>query len=267
MRTSSSVGWPFGCPVTSVSWIASVWTDSPARLLVVLLRTARFAIRCLPPAHVRALAAPSSSVAARKIPSIRRVSIIEPRLGRVRVAALLPESAAVVSEKLDLADPLRSLPRIELRGDHPAGAAVLGRQRLALPSVHEQHIVLGRARQRQVRRVRDVGSRREIVASNQDVSRVRLRHGELGDGLEADPFPVIVEPAPRRHAVEVADVLDLGERQEILPPQRQRMFDEPGYLELPIRQGNLGLLTKVQNGPVLYFVLANRQPRHPVTVG
>src|SRR5215468_8105461 len=267
MRTSSSVGWPFGCPVTSVSWIASIWTDSPARLLVVLLRTARFAIRCLPPAHVRALAAPSSSVAARKIPSIRRVSIVEPRLGRVRVAALLPESAAVVSEKLDLADPLRSLPRIELRGDHPAGAAVLGRQWLALPGMHEQHIVLGRARERQVRRVWNVGSRREIVASTQHVSGVRPRHGELGDGLEADPFPEVVEPAPCRHAVEVADVLDLGERQEILPSQGQRMLDEPGYLELPILQGNVGLLAKVEHWPVFHFVLANRQLRHPVIVG
>src|SRR5690606_39154506 len=45
------------------------------------------------------------------------IPIVEPRLGRVRVAAHFPEPAALLREELDAAHPLRALPRIELRRD------------------------------------------------------------------------------------------------------------------------------------------------------
>ena len=87
---------------------------------------------------------------------VGRVAIVEPRLRGVRVAADFPEALLVLREELDLADPLRALPRIQLRRDHPARTAVLARQRLALPRVHQQHVVVDRARERQVDGVGDV---------------------------------------------------------------------------------------------------------------
>src|SRR5215208_5194181 len=72
----------------------------------------------------------------------RRVSIVCPGLRRVGVAALFPEIAFVAIEKIDSPDPLRPLPGVQLRRDHPAGAAVLAGKRLALPRVHQQHVVL-----------------------------------------------------------------------------------------------------------------------------
>src|SRR5580700_5834347 len=72
--------------------------------------------------------------------SLRGIPIVEPRLGGVRVAAHLPEAPAIGGEKLDLPDPLRAFPRIELRSDHAARPAVLARKRLALPCVNQQHI-------------------------------------------------------------------------------------------------------------------------------
>src|SRR5215831_7848330 len=165
MRTSSSVGCPSGCLVTSDSDITSVLVESTTRLVAVLL-TARLAIfpsLC----HVRALAALSSSVAARKPHLIGRISIVEPWFSRVRIAALLPEASSIVGEELDLADPLGALPRIKARRDHPAGTAVLRRQGRALPGMHQEHIVLGRPRERQVRRVGNVCPRSEVVAGAQ----------------------------------------------------------------------------------------------------
>src|SRR5262245_41240732 len=68
------------------------------------------------------------------------VSVIEPGLGAVRVAADFPETPAVAREEFDLADPLRALPRVELRRDHPHRSAVFPGQRLALPRVHQQDV-------------------------------------------------------------------------------------------------------------------------------
>src|SRR6185369_7893532 len=51
--------------------------------------------------------------------SARRVSIVVPRLRGVRIAAHFPEPFAILREELDLADPLRAFPRVELRRDHP----------------------------------------------------------------------------------------------------------------------------------------------------
>src|SRR4029453_6205035 len=63
------------------------------------------------------------------------VSIVKPRLGRVRVTADFPEPFVIAGEELDLPDPLRALPRVELRRDHPAWSAVFERQRFSLPRV------------------------------------------------------------------------------------------------------------------------------------
>src|ERR1700730_3059532 len=59
--------------------------------------------------------------------SFSGVAIIEPRLGSVRIAADFPESLVVIREEFDLPDPLRALPGVELRCDHPARTPVLAR--------------------------------------------------------------------------------------------------------------------------------------------
>ena len=44
---------------------------------------------------------------------------------------------------------------------------------------------------------------------------------------------MVVEPAPRRHAVKVADVVGLRQREELVPGQRHRVLDQPADLEPP----------------------------------
>src|SRR5712691_3177458 len=73
----------------------------------------------------------------RSLVLLSRVPIVEPRFRGVRVAPHFPEALLVLREKLDLADPLRPFPRVELRRDHAAGTAVLAGQRLAFPRMRE----------------------------------------------------------------------------------------------------------------------------------
>src|SRR5262245_25393076 len=101
---------------------------------------------------------PRGPMAVRRIPAPFRlhapgglhscVPIVKPGLSRVRVPTNLPESLLILRQKLDLPDPFRAFPRIELRRNHADGAAVLAWQRTALPSVHEQHIIVDSATER-----------------------------------------------------------------------------------------------------------------------
>jgi hypothetical protein len=132
--------------------------------------------------------------------------------------------------------------------------------------VHQQHVIVDRARERDVDGVGDVGARHEVVAGAEHELRLGLRDGELGDRPERHAAPVVVVPAPRRHAVEIADVLGLRQREELFPRQREKVVDEAADLELPGVERNLGLLAQIENRPVLHLVLADRQLRHPMAV-
>ena len=106
----------------------------------------------------------------------------------------------------------------------------------------------------------------KIVAGAEDVLRVVLRHDELGNRAEPHAAPMIVETAPRRDAVKVADVFDLRQRHELRPVERHRVLDEAADLELPLVDGNVGLLAEIEHRPVLHQVLANGHDRHAVPV-
>src|SRR5687767_8341040 len=86
-----------------------------------------------------------------RILRLTRIPVVEPGLCCIGVSAALPEPSAIAIEELDLPNPLRALPRVELRRDHATGSAMLSRQRLPFPRVNEEHVVLDRSRQRQVR--------------------------------------------------------------------------------------------------------------------
>ena len=88
-------------------------------------------------------------------------------------------------------------------------------------------------------RIRHVRARHEVVAGAHHELGFGLRNGVLGDGGEWHAGPAIVEPAPGRHAVEVADILDLTHRQKLFPVQRVRIFDQPGDFELPLVERDL----------------------------
>jgi ATP dependent DNA ligase-like protein len=77
---------------------------------------------------------------------------------------------------------------------------------------------------------------------------------------------VIVVPAPVGHAMKIADILGLRQREELRPRQGQRILDEPADFELPRLDGDVRVVAKIHHGPVSYFALSDRQLRHAVPV-
>ena len=73
----------------------------------------------------------------------------------VVVAAGFPEAGLVEGEEFDAAQPLGAFPQIDFRHDHPHRAAMLGGDRLALPAVDQQDVVLGEGFQLQVASFKD----------------------------------------------------------------------------------------------------------------
>src|SRR5256885_5866400 len=188
MRMSSSLGSGGAMVATGVSAAAPLDFFDGARLRGELVGDAgvRFAMATFQTAMFSAPGGRASSVL------VGRVAVVEPRLGGVRVAADFPEAFLIFGQKFDLADPLRAFPRVQLWRDHPAGTAVLARQRRALPRVYQQHVVFDGAGEWKIRRVWNVRAGHEVVADAEHVRRVALRHGTLGDRTEPHALPVIV---------------------------------------------------------------------------
>ena len=111
---------------------------------------------------------------------------------------------------------------------------MLARQRLPFPRVHEQHVIVHGAHQRQVGRICEACSGHDVGSGAQHELCFRRRYGELRDRSEANAAPPVVKAAPGRHAVEIADIVNLRQRHEIVPGQGQRMIDQAADLERPL---------------------------------
>jgi hypothetical protein len=77
---------------------------------------------------------------------------------------------------------------------------------------------------------------------------------------------MVVEAAPRRDAVEIADVVDLRQAHELFPGEREPLFHIACYFEAPTGERDVRLLTEIENGPVVHLVLADWQLRHPMPI-
>src|SRR5262249_23707888 len=135
-----------------------------------------------------------------------------------------------------------------------------------LQRVYEQYVIFNRPFERKVRRVRNVAAGHEVVTGAQHEMSVLFRHRELGDRLEANAAPMVVVPAPRRHAVKITDVFSLRQCEKLVPGEGKGILDEPGDLELPRGELDERLLAQIEHRPVLDLVLTNRQLRHAVTI-
>src|SRR5690348_9218570 len=78
------------------------------------------------------------------------IALLFPRIAAIMIAALFPKARAVLRDQFDALDPFRAFPEIELGHDRTHQAAMLVRQRLALPGMRQQHIVVVEIRERKV---------------------------------------------------------------------------------------------------------------------
>ena len=67
--------------------------------------------------------------------------------------------------------------------------------------------------------------------------------------------------------MKIADVFSLWQCHELLPVERDGVFDKAPHLELPSVERDLGLLAEIEHGPVFHKVLAHGHRRHAVTIG
>src|SRR4051812_40714321 len=74
---------------------------------------------------VRAVAV-SSCAATSRAACHSGIAFLFPRVADVVIAVLLPEPEFVVRHQREAVDPLRALPEVEVRDEHPRGPTVLG---------------------------------------------------------------------------------------------------------------------------------------------
>src|SRR5262245_30633864 len=82
--------------------------------------------------------------------SIATVALLLPGVSVVVVAVGLPKAGPVVVAQLEPAHPLGALPEVEVRDEQAGGAAVFGRDRLALVLVGDPGLAAGDVLERQV---------------------------------------------------------------------------------------------------------------------
>src|SRR5271169_944386 len=124
------------------------------------------------------------------------VALLFPRIAVGVIAVAFPEAEAVVVEQHETSDPLDAFPCVELRDDEAQRAAVLASKRLAVMLEGEENIWLQQIFERHVGRV-------TLLGKNGSKMRAGLWLDQLHHIREQHTFPVIVEAAPARNAMEV----------------------------------------------------------------
>src|SRR5438093_1714256 len=183
------------------------------------------------------------------------VTILGPGVRRVAVSADFPVSGLVAADERDLAKPFRAFPSVPLRDDEPHRASVLEREWAAVVAVCQQHVSVEEDIEREVRRVP------RVRAGEDHVLRFRPWADEVRDRPEADALPVVVEPRPRGHAVEVGGDLDLRQRHELVPRQLSGPLHGPIHRQRPRLRVEPRDDPKVEAGPPTGDMLPRGEPR------
>src|SRR5207244_1027655 len=97
------------------------------------------------------------------------IPLFLPGVSVVVVAVGLPEPRLVAVEELEPSNPLRTLPEVEVRDEHPGRAAVDRLEGLAVVLVRNPCLTVGDIDQREVRRVAAIAERQHEVGGGIDV--------------------------------------------------------------------------------------------------
>src|SRR6185503_14277900 len=173
-------------------------------------------------------------------------------IGGIGIAAQLPKTENIAVEKGDFTDELRAFPGVTLRNDHPGRTTVLFGDRLAVPLVRDEHVVVHANLEWIVGGI-------TIVTLEENVGGVGLRFDEVGDREKRHPFEFHIKLAPGSNTVEITDILELRQGQELVPFERDWIFHVPADLQFPFVEGNVRTNSEIENGEIMDFTLPGGQ--------
>src|SRR6266550_1762566 len=131
------------------------------------------------------------------------------------------------------------------------GPTVFGRQWLARPVERDEVLGPVEVRQGQV-------GRESLFGNDETVLRLLLKSRPPQQVLDRHAFEIVVEPAPRRNAMDVAVDGPAGQGEKFVPRQRERPFDHAGNRECPLRRVDAGYVAVMQDRPFGSLDLAGR---------
>src|SRR5579883_136163 len=190
--------------------------------------------------------------AARRRVKRSAIALLRPGIAMVVVSPLFPEARAVGGDEFDAPDPFGALPEIELRHDRAHRPAMLAGERLPLPGMRQQYIVIGEIGERQVGRV-------IVIAVEDEEARLGLGAHDREEVTRAHPLPFIVEARPGGDAMDVRGVAEGGLGAKRRPVPGDGVLDEPVDGEPPAPCGHVGLDAEIEDGPILDPALPRRQ--------
>src|SRR5207248_10316664 len=124
---------------------------------------------------------------------------------------------------------------------------------LAIPLVRDQDVVIETHFEWIVCRI-------AIITLEKNMSHVRLWPYQSCNREKRHAFPSHIGLAPGCDAMEIARVLELRQREELLPTQRSRMLDATMNLQLPDIERNIRAHTQIKHWKIVNLPLSGRQP-------
>src|SRR6185312_165252 len=184
--------------------------------------------------------------------SISRVALFLPWLSVIVVAVRLPEAGLVGRLEQEAPYPLGALPEVVLRDEHARGAAVLGRERLAVVGEDHPRLAARDVLERQVGRVAAVRVLDHEVGCRLDSFEERVDRDASPDGVELRPLG---------HAVDVAGDLLARQGTELLPGPTAGLVQLADDREVPRLERRVRRRPGGEDGEVRSHVLAGWDTR------
>src|ERR671934_456723 len=157
---------------------------------------------------------------------IAPVALLGPRIPTVVISIAFPEARRISNTKLNATQPLRALPRVEVRDHEAQRIAVIGRELRAVRMRREEHVRAQAVLERDIRG-------EAVLAVRDDEPGIRLGLDEVDDRLERNTFPDLIELRPGGDAVHIRGALRPRQLLELLPVHPQRLLDVAEDAKIP----------------------------------
>src|SRR3990172_5279459 len=181
-----------------------------------------------------------------------RIAVFRPWVRGIAVPADLPVAEFLRFRERDRADPLRDFPGVPLRDDQAQGASVLEGQRLPVPLVRQEDVVVIQDGGR-------VGRRVSVAATERRVATRRLDLGAIREFADRHADPLVLERRPARDAVKVRHDGHPREGEQLVVRQAQGPRDFAVHPQVPLLRIEARHDSEIEPGPLPDLALPGRK--------